>query len=158
MSSADEIQLIIFRVGGQEFAVDVFQVERILLYEMPSRLPKAPDFLEGVVSYRGGVVPVVDLRKRLEAPAAVGDETRTMILQLEGNRVGVVVDAVLSVKKLQADQVSAPPPIVQGLAAEFISGIVPLDGRNVVILAVAKLLSSKERLALDELIVETANE
>ena len=68
MTTEDEIQVVAFRVGPQEFALDILQVERILRYERPSPLPKAPAFLEGVVRYEGGAVPVVDLRKRLELP------------------------------------------------------------------------------------------
>ncbi|HSC59507.1 MAG TPA: chemotaxis protein CheW, partial [Gemmatimonadales bacterium] len=68
-TTGDEIQIVTFRVGTQEFGLNVFQVERILRYEAPAALPKAPDFLEGVVQFDGSVVPVVDLRKRLSLPA-----------------------------------------------------------------------------------------
>ena len=67
-------------VRRQEFAFDILQLQRILRYEVPSPLPDAPDFLEGVLSYEGGAVPVVDLRKRLGLPATVTEETRVMLL------------------------------------------------------------------------------
>src|SRR5438128_9732133 len=79
MTSGDDIQLVTFRVGGQDFAFNIFQVERILRYESPSPLPKAPDFLEGVLQYHGTAIPLIDLRKRLGAPAALKDDTRTVI-------------------------------------------------------------------------------
>jgi len=65
MTSGDDVQLVTFKVAGQDFAFNIFQVERILRYEAPAPLPKAPDFLEGVLQYQGGAVPLVDLRKRL---------------------------------------------------------------------------------------------
>ena len=68
--AGDDIQLVSFRVGSQEFAFDILQVERILRHVAPAPLPKAPDFLEGVVPYEGGAVPVVDLRKRFELGCA----------------------------------------------------------------------------------------
>jgi purine-binding chemotaxis protein CheW len=82
VTAADEIQVVIFRIADQEFALDIFQIERILRYEKPAQLPSAPDYLEGVVQYGESVVPVVDLRKRLEEPAELKDEIRIMVLRL----------------------------------------------------------------------------
>lgn len=158
MSTGDEIQLVAFRLGGRDFAVNIFQVERILRYQEPAPLPQAPDFLEGVVQYGDAVVPVVDLRKRVDVDAPVEDETRIMILELESERIGIVVDAVLEVLKVNAEQVIPPPKIVQGLAAKYISGMVSLEDRTVVVLAAGKLLSSKERVELEKVRVETAHD
>src|SRR5213592_3695342 len=119
-------------------------------------LPKAPDFLEGVLRYQGGAVPLVDLRKRLGAPAPHREETRTVILEWEGGRLGVVVDAVTEVLQVAASEVTAPPNIVKGLAAEYITGIVVKDGRTVIALNTARLLNSKEKLAIESAIKETA--
>jgi purine-binding chemotaxis protein CheW len=151
MSAGDEIQLVTFRLGDQDFAVNLFHVERILRYQPPVPLPKAPDFLEGMVQYGEAAVPVVDLRKRVSVEAPVREETRIMILELGRDRIGVVVDAVLEVLKVPAERVTPPPAIVQGLAAKYISGIVSLDGRTIIVLAAPTLLSSKERLALQPL-------
>lgn len=153
MATGDEVQLVIFRVGGQSFAFNIFQVERILRYEAPTPLPQAPAFLEGMLSYGDGLVPVVDFRKRLETDAPLGDDTRIMILDWEQGRVGVVVDAVQEVKKVPAERITPPPEVVKGLAAEYISGVMRLDGRTVVILSPGKLLTSTERVALEELMV-----
>jgi purine-binding chemotaxis protein CheW len=149
MITGDEIQVVSFRVGEQEFGLNVFQVERILRYERPAPLPKSPDFLEGVVTFEGTPVPVVDLRKRLSLQAEQLEETRMMVLDIEGNRVGIVVDQVLDVMRVDGGAITAPPPLVKGLAAEYISGLLSRDnGRTVVILNAGRLLSSKERLAL----------
>ncbi len=157
MSTGDEVQLVTFRVGGHEFAVNIFQVERILRYQKPAPLPKAPAFLEGMVQYGDAVVPVMDLRKRVEAEAPVREETRTMILEVEGEKVGVVVDAVQEVLRVAAEHISPPPPIVRGLAAKYISGVVADGDRTLVVLQAGKLLSSKERLSLEKLELEAAN-
>src|SRR5205809_769976 len=156
MSADDDVQLVTFKVAGQDFAFNIFQVERILRYEAPAPLPKAPDFLEGVLRYQGGAVPLVDLRKRLGAPAPHREETRTVILEWEGGKLGVVVDAVTEVLQVAASEVTAPPNIVKGLAAEYITGIVVKDGRTVIALNTARLLNSKEKVAIDGVIKETA--
>lgn len=150
MNLEDQIQLVAFRVGTQEFALEILQVERILRYERPAPLPKSPDFLEGVVTYDGIPVPVVDLRKRLEVPAPIDDQTRLMVLALDDQRVAVIVDEVREVLRVDSTTIVAPPPIVRGLAAAYIAGLVTRGERTLVLLQAAKLLSSTERLALSD--------
>jgi purine-binding chemotaxis protein CheW len=149
MTQGDDIQVVIFRVGGQEFAFNVFHVQRILRYEAPAPLPKAPAFLEGVLQVQGAVVPVIDLRKRFELQAPQREETRTVVLEAEGLTVAVVVDAVVEVARVASDAVAAPPAVVRGLAAEYIQGIIALGGRTIILLQTARLLTSAERIALE---------
>lgn len=152
---SDEVLLVTFRLGDTEFAFNIFQVERVLRHQAPEPLPSAPPFLEGVLPYGSGVVPVVDLRKRVGVAAPITAETRIVIVELEQGRVGVVVDAVREVLRVPAERVALPPPLVRGLAAAYISGLVRLEQRTVIVLAAGKLLTSTERVALDELQVET---
>lgn len=154
----DDVQLVVFRVGAQRFAVSVFEAERILRYREPTPLPKAPAFLEGVIAYGDSTIPLVDLRKRLAAPATVRDETRVIVLELERTRIGVVVDQVIEVCKVRAEEITLPPDLVRGLAAEFINGMVTIGGRTIVMLAVSRLLSSDEQVALAALTVEAGHE
>lgn len=157
MKTQEEVQLVTFRVGGHEFALNIFDVERVLRYEVPAPLPEAPAFLEGVMEYGVTAIAVIDLRKRLNVDASVHEETRTMILEWEQGKIAVVVDAVIELLKAPVDEITPPPPIVRGLAAEYINGIFTRDGRTIVILAVARILSSAERLALANLTGKTAN-
>jgi purine-binding chemotaxis protein CheW len=149
--TGDDIQLVSFRVGSQEFAFDILQVERILRHVAPAPLPKAPEFLEGIVPYEGGAVPVIDLRKRFELEAPIREETRLMIVNLGDQRVGVLVDEVREVMRVDSTTISAPGPVVSGLAAAYIAGIVTRPERTIIILNARKLLSSTERLALSTL-------
>jgi purine-binding chemotaxis protein CheW len=151
MTTGDDVQLVTFRVGRQEFAFDILQVERILRYSAPSPLPKAPGFLEGVMPYGESAVPVIDLRKRFDLEAVIREETRLMVLELDGQRIAVLVDEVLEVLRVDSTAIAAPSPIVSGLAAVYIAGIVTRPGRTVIILNARKLLSSSERLALSGL-------
>jgi purine-binding chemotaxis protein CheW len=151
MNTGDDVQVVTFKVGRQEFAFDILQVERILRYTPPSPLPQAPEFLEGVLSYEGGAIPVIDLRKRFELEAAIREETRMMVLQLESQRVGVLVDEVCEVVKVDSTEITAPGAVVSGLAGVYIVGIIARPERTIVILNARKLLSSTERLALESL-------
>ena len=151
MTTGDDVQVVTFRVGRQEFAFDILQVERILRYSPPSPLPKAPEFLEGVMPYGETAVPVIDLRKRFELDAPIREETRLMVLELENQRVAVLVDEVREVLRVDATSIAAPGPMVAGLAAIYIAGIITRPERTIIILNARKLLSATERLALSEL-------
>jgi len=150
MAQGDDIQIVVFRAGGQEFAFNVFHVQRILRYQSPSPLPKAPPFLEGVLQVQGAVVPVIDLRKRFEVPAPQREETRLMVLDADGVSVAAVVDAVLEVMRVSADAVTPPPSVVRGLAAEYIQGIITTESRTIILLQTARLLTSAERIVLEQ--------
>jgi purine-binding chemotaxis protein CheW len=158
VSGGDDVQLVTFKVAGQDFAFDIFQVERILRYEAPAPLPKAPDFLEGVLQYHGTAVPLIDLRKRLGVAAPLREETRTVILEWGGGKIGAVVDAVTEVLQVAATDVTAPPHIVKGLTAEYITGLVVKDARTIIVLNTARLLSSQEKLALEAAVKDKAPE
>jgi purine-binding chemotaxis protein CheW len=148
MITGDDVQVVTFRVGSQEFAFDILQIERILRYQTPAPLPQAPEFLEGVVPYAGGAVPVVDLRKRFELPAHLREETRLMVVDLGDQRIGVLVDEVREVLRVDSTTIAAPAPVVKGLAAAYIAGIIARPDRTIIILNARKLLSSTERLVL----------
>ena len=151
MNTGDDVQLVTFRVGRQEFAFDILQVERILRYSPPSPLPKAPQFLEGVMPYGDTAIPVIDLRKRFELDAPIREETRLMVLELEKQRVAVLVDEVREVLRVDSTAIAPPGPVVSGLAAVYIAGIIARPERTIILLNARKLLSSSERLALSEL-------
>ncbi len=157
MNTADEVQLVVFRLAGHEFAFNVFEVERILRYEQPTPLPHAPPYLLGTIRYGNEIVPLIDLRKRFEATASIDDATRIAVVHSEHGKLGLVADAVREVLKVSADRIAPPPAIVRGLAADCISGILNMEERMVVVLATAKLLASDERLALSSLLAEISD-
>jgi len=150
MTSGDDIQVVIFRTGTQEFALEISQVERILRYQRPATLPNAPDFLEGVIPYGDGVAPVVDLRKRLGLEAPILEDTRLMVVMVDGQRVGMLVDQVREVARIDSRTVAAPPPLVRGLAAKYIAGVLTIGDRTIVLLHTVRLFSTKERVKREE--------
>ena len=148
-AAVPQVQLVTFRVGGEEFGLDVFQVHEILRYTEPTPMPKAPAFVEGVLDVRGTLVPVVDLRKRFELHEILyGDDTRIILVDFQGERLGLIVDEVSEVLRVPETSVTPPPQFVRGLAAEFIRGIVRLESRLVVLLDLERILSSQERMQL----------
>jgi purine-binding chemotaxis protein CheW len=148
---SDMVKLVTFRLGQDVFAADVSSVERVLRYTAASSVPDVPAWIAGVLEHHSGVMPVVDLRQRVElTDLAVTPETRILVLATSAGPVGAVVDAVLAVTSVPAGSISAPPPLFRGLAAEFVRGIAKLDDRLAVILDVDRVLSSADRIVLDQ--------
>lgn len=142
-------KLVTFRLGDDHFAADVHAVERVLRYAPPTSVPDMPEYIEGVMDYLGRVVPLVNLRRRFELPVMpAGPETRTLILNVSGEWIGVVVDSVTEVAPFDPAKVAPPPKLFRGLAAEYLKGIVRHGDRLVIYLDVEQLLSTTERIAL----------
>jgi len=144
----DEIQVIVFTVDDHLFAFEISQVERIMRFKAPTPLPKAAPFLEGMVPFGERLVPLVDLRKRLGADPALTDEARIIVIDVGGQTVGVLVDQVLEVIRVNAGAITTPPEMVRGLAAEYIAGLVTRGTDMVVLLYAGKLFTSTERIQL----------
>lgn len=152
--AGERLQLVTFRVGDDHFATDIFSVERVLRFVAPRSIPNVPAWLEGVIDYRGRVVPVIDLRTRFELPVAPSrDSARILVLVVGGDWVGAIVDRVDEVATVGADQVEAPPPLFKGLARQYLRGLVrpTVEGDPVlVVLDVAELLTARERIVLEQ--------
>ncbi len=147
---ADVVKLVTFRVGEDLFAADVFSVERVLRYVTPATVPDVPAWVEGVMEHRGHIIPVIDMRRRLELPSIPPTvETRVLVLATKDGRIGTVVDAVTEVASLPAAAMSPPPPLFRGMAAQFIRGIAKIGEQLVVVLEVERVLTSEDRIALD---------
>jgi len=144
-------KLVTFQLGVDLFAADVLSVERVLRYTPPNTVPDVPKWIEGVLEHRGKIMPVVDLRKRIELPEfEITPETRILVLTTPDGLVGGVVDAVHEVAMVPADAVSAPPKLFRGVAADFVKGIARLRDQLIVVLDVERVLASTDRIALEQ--------
>ena len=154
-------QLVTFRVGEDLFAADIFAVERVLRYTAPRPIPNVPAWLEGVIDYRGRVVPVIDLRSRFELSAAPSRAAARILVVTAGEEwIGAIVDAVDEVLTVTADQMTPPPPLFKGLAKQYLRALVRRSadvGPVIVLLDVAQLLSARERIVLEQAVAGTTN-
>jgi purine-binding chemotaxis protein CheW len=117
-------QYLTFRLGGEEFGIDILKVQEIRGYEAPTQIVGAPPFVKGVLNLRGVIVPVVDLRLKFQLPQVSFDEaTVTVILNFRGRVVGAVVDAVSDVAGLTNEQIKSVPEFSNPAAAGFITGM-----------------------------------
>jgi purine-binding chemotaxis protein CheW len=147
----ETVKLVTFALGADLFAAEVFAVERVLRHVQPSSVPDVPEWIAGVIEYSGGVIPVVEMRRRMGLPPAeVSHDTRILVFAAQGGRIGAIVDAVHEVVTIPKAAVAAPPPMFRGLAAEFVRGIAKVHDRLVVILDVDRVLTSADRIALEQ--------
>lgn len=144
------LQAILFQVAGKSFAVALDQVEQIIDYREPTRTPRRPPHVEGVVEHRGRYIAVVNLRKRLGVVEPGPAHPAILLITGTGPDpvVGLVVDQVLRVLSLPPEGVLSPPPRVFGIRAEYIRGVANAGGRPLVWLDVTKLLSTAEAVTL----------
>jgi len=150
--NSDATKLVIFRLGDDLFAADVFAVERVLRYQSPRALPDVPSWIEGVIEYQRRVIPVLSLRRRFELEEReAGSATRIVVLNARGDWIGVVVDSVVEVSSVEGGSISSAPSFFRGLAGEYLKGIVRRgEGeRLIIVLDVEQLLSTTERIALE---------
>jgi len=144
-------QLVTCEAAGEQFALDIQSVERVLRYTVPRQVPNSAPWLRGVIAHGSRLVPVLDLRERLSLPAAAEDvRARIVVVTLDDGPIGVIVDAVHEVATVEASAVEAPPSVYRGLAKEFVQGIVRRGERLSVLLDVGHLVSSTERIAMRE--------
>ena len=148
--SSTDANVILFQVAGKSFAVDLTQVERIIDYREPTKTPRRPPHVDGVLEHQGRYVPVVNLRKRLGVSDMGPAHPAVLLIAGAGPDpvVGLVVDQVLRVLSLPADGVLAPPPKVFGIRAEYIRGVANAGGRPLVWLDVTKLLTTTDAITL----------
>ena len=149
MTTPAHAQIVTFRLGDELFAADIQAVERVLRYAAPTPIPNVPAWIEGVIDYHGRVVPVIDLRRRFEMPAADRrDAARILVFNVGGDWVAATVDTVVDVSAVTDGAVIPPPPFFRGLAGEYLRALVRRGDRLVLLLDAARLLSATERLVL----------
>jgi purine-binding chemotaxis protein CheW len=153
-------QFLTFLLGGEPFAISILVVKEIIEYGHLTAVPMMPDFIRGVLNLRGQVLPVIDLSARFgRAQSEVARRTCVIIIEMDNDGekqdVGVVVDSVSEVADIPASAIQPAPAFGAKIRADFISGMVELDGRFVIILNVDRVLSIEEMTVLAS-IEETA--
>ncbi|MBP6901247.1 MAG: chemotaxis protein CheW [Burkholderiaceae bacterium] len=140
-----------FRLGGEEYGIDILRVQEIRSYEQPTRIANAPSFLKGVVNLRGVIVPIVDLRLKLGCDSAEYTPfTVVIVLNLRGRVVGAVVDSVSDVLELSGDAIRPAPAMGSAVDAAFITGIASVAERMLILMDIEALMGSAEMGLLEQ--------
>ena len=152
---AQDVQLVIFKLANEDYGLPIQKVQEINRMVPVTKLPQTPEFMEGIINLRGRVIPVVDLRKRFGLAAKPHeDDTRIMIIDIDGQTVGIIVDAVNEVLEIDAREIAPPPSFGANIQTHFIEGMGRLEHGFIIILQIDRILSAAD-VALMERIVET---
>jgi purine-binding chemotaxis protein CheW len=145
------MQLVSFHLDKEEYGIEITRVREIILMGEITRVPETPPHIKGLINLRSTVIPIVDLRLRFglreEAPT---DHTRIMVVNVAGKMIGIVVDAVSEVLRISQEQIAPPPPTVAGLNNEYLTGLVKLDNRMLILLDIDKIVGRVESFAMAE--------
>lgn len=138
------LQLVSFRLGQEEYGVEITKVQEIILMGEITKVPQTPEYIKGLINLRSSVIPIVDLRLRFGLPPQdTTDETRIMVVNVRGKTIGIIVDAVSEVLRISKDQIAPPPPTVAGLGREYLTGLVKLDKRLLILLDIERILDEQ---------------
>jgi len=140
------IQLVSFKLGKEEFGVEILKVQEINRMLEITEMPNSPDFVEGIVNLRGRIIPVIDLKKRLNLPIKKHDNsTRIIVVELGGKTVGFIVDEVSEVLRIESNITEPPPEMVAGINSKYITAIAKLESRLLILLDLDKILILEEK-------------
>ena len=144
-STTATAEYLTFQLGKEEYGIDILKVQEIRSYEQPTRMAQAPDFIKGIIDLRGVIVPIIDLRLKLQCAQAVyTDFTVVIILNVRGTVMGVVVDAVADVVALTREAIKPAPQFQSQLDAAFVTGIARMGDRMLIMMDIESLLDSAE--------------
>ncbi len=148
-------ELVIFRIGREDFGVDILMVQEIIRLPEVTPIPNAPGFIVGVINLRGRIIPVIDLRQRLKIsgnePEGDNRKTRVLIVEINSRVTGFVVDTVVGILKTPLSEIEPAPDLVSSsIDAEYVAGVIKLPGRLIVLLDFLKVLKPQEKKTLDD--------
>lgn len=151
-SAAPGMEFLAFTLGGEEYGIDIQNVQELRSYEAVTQIANAPDYMKGVVNLRGIIVPIIDMRLKLKCSAAVYDQfTVVIVLKLHGQVIGMVVDSVSDVTTLEPGQVKPAPSMGTAVDTAYLIGIGAIDQRMLILVDIARLLAADDTGLLTKL-------
>jgi len=146
-----ETQLVAFKMGGEEFACNIKDVNEVIKMLKVTPLPRSLNFIEGMINMRGEVISVIDLRKRFGMDTVEQTkDNRIIIVEVDDNLIGLIVDSVSEVTSIPNDQIQEAPNQVAEGRTDLITGVGKINERMLIILNVENILSTEEQIALEE--------
>ncbi len=144
------LQLVSFGLAEEEYGIEITKIREIILITEITQVPQTPHYVKGLINLRSVVIPVIDLRTRFGLPEGeLTDESRIMVLHVGTKTVGIVVDAVSEVLRISHQQIAPPPSTVAGLGREYLTGLVKLEERLLILLDIDKILGQEATEVLE---------
>jgi purine-binding chemotaxis protein CheW len=151
----DETQLVIFKLGDEEYGVNIMQVKEIIRMVAINKVPQVPQFVEGIISLRGEILPIIDLREKFGIPKKENSRsTRILVINLDSTTIGGIVDEVTEVLRIQNSAIKPSPPVIKGVNSDYLLGIGQIGGRIIILLDLARILNTSEVIRIKEIAEE----
>ena len=148
-----EKQIVVFELGREQFGIDIDMVDGIVKMQAITKLPYSPAYMEGVTNLRGSVLPVMDLRKRLDLPVEEeSNETRIITINTNSLKMGMIVSSVTEVLTVDEKVIETSEAIRTNVKADFIIGIAKVDTRLIILLDLSKILFVKDTITVSHLL------
>jgi len=145
--NSEVIQLVGFKLGDEDFAVDISRVQEINRMLKITKVPNSQEFVEGVVNLRGKIVPVVNLRERLGFPKKEEDaKTKIIVTEINNSLIGFIVDEVREVIRISKDIIEQTPTIASSIEKDLINGVAKLEDRILILLNIENLFQLQEEI------------
>jgi purine-binding chemotaxis protein CheW len=144
------IQVVSFHLGNEEYGVDISQVQEIIRMVEITHVPRAPQFMEGVINLRGQLIPIVDLRTRFAMPHIDHTKsTRIVVTEVGAKKVGIIVDSVSEVINIPIEQIEEAPEMIAGVGTEYIQGVGKVNDRLIILLDLTMVITGEEKAQLE---------
>lgn len=145
-------KVVIFKIEDEEYAADIMQIERILDYTEPTKIPEAPPFIKGIIKYQEKILPIIDLKTRMHlSKGDVTNEPKIIVVKNDNKYIGLIVDMVSEVIDISAESIEETPEIIKCILNKYVFGIVKLNERIIILLDTDKIISIEEMIELNSL-------
>ncbi len=157
MAVADaQFQLVTFQLGEELYGVDIMDVKEIVKVQNVRAIPNAPYYVEGIFNLRSEIIPIINLHKRFhlkKAEQSEDDEFQGgfIILNIDGSKIGIIIDRIARVVTIQRDEIQPPPQMLSGIGTEYIHGVIRQDSVYLIMLDIRRLFNPKELQKLVEI-------
>ncbi|MBU3088652.1 chemotaxis protein CheW [Clostridium gasigenes] len=144
-----EFKILVFELNKELYATDIMEVERILGYEIPTQLPESPAFLDGVIKYEDGILPIINLANKFKLKSkAISDENKLIVIKKQVGKFAILVDSVCEVININEEDIDDPRTISTFISQKYIKGLVKKEKKIIIILDLSKILTEEEEEAI----------
>lgn len=147
-----EKQYVIFKLGNEEYGVNIMKVKEISEFKEVTKVPNAPYFVDGIINLRGEIIPIVSLKKRFGIKdSSIDSDIRIIVININERNVGFVVDEASQVIRINESNVDPAPEIVAGIDRQYITGVGKIDEKIIIMLDLDKIFTQEEKDKLEEM-------
>ncbi len=148
---SESVQVATFRLGSEEYGVDISQIQEIIRMVEITRVPRTPEFVEGVINLRGQLIPIIDLRRRFGMDRIEPTKSsRIIVTDIGTKRIGMIVDSASEVLTIPLESIEQAPEIVAGLDADYLQGVGKMGERLIILLDLTMVISGAQRRELED--------